>query len=129
MEFDRNKIFRLGTRIKTRYEPHELYLTFDPEKKGFRVREDPDMEKIRQIRGLMLEHGATLNQKQIREIVKEKLDIPDKETRQLLMKGLGEFWDVEKGNKNACIYRPIKTSSQFTQKEEKENPKNMEELL
>ncbi len=110
MEFDRHRVFRFGTRIKTRYEPHEIYLTFDPQKKGFRVREDPDIEKMKQLKEIMLAASDQLNQKAIREIARNELEMHDKEIRRLLAKGTDLFWTQERGIKNAIYYQPMSST-------------------
>jgi len=128
IEFDCQNLYKLGTRIKTRYEPYSIYLTFNPEIKGFSIAVDPDIEKMEGIRELLCNSPEPLKQKALRERIKTDLDLPDKETRKLLRKGTGIYWNTEKGEKNSTIYIPINSVCQFVshiysgQTEKQESP-------
>ncbi|MDA8171855.1 MAG: AAA family ATPase [Nitrospiraceae bacterium] len=112
IEFDCQNLYKLGTRIKTRYEPHSIYLTFNPEIKGFGIAVDPDFEKMEDIREILNRAGSPLKQKELREKVRAELDIPDKEGRRLLKKGTGLYWNAEKGDKGHSLeYIPIAENS------------------
>ena len=113
IEFDCGNLFRFGTRIKTRYEPHSIYLTFKPEIKGFVIAVDPELERLSAVRQIMLREKEPMNQKTIRKKILEELDYPDKETRQLLKKGTGSYWTTSKGEKNATFYTPLVPVCQF----------------
>lgn len=106
LEFGRDNIFRFGVRIKTRYDPHHIFLKFNPDMKGFEIAKDPDTETMESIRDLLIDK-ADLNTNQVYEIVKRELDIRSKaEVIKLLKKGERNFWNVEvKGR--AKIYSPI----------------------
>ncbi|RJQ54522.1 MAG: hypothetical protein C4526_05315 [Nitrospiraceae bacterium] len=123
VEFDRQNLYKFGVRIKTRYEPHSIYLNFNPDIKGFDIAKDPDLEKMESIRELL---SQPLKQKDLKETVKRELDLPEKETRRLLKKGTGIYWNAEKGDKNSTIYIPINSVCQFvstiyTRQSEKQN--------
>lgn len=96
IEFDCENLYKLGTRIKTRYEPHSIYLTFKPEIKGFEVAKDPDLEKLRDIWELLNNSKQTPNQTAFRELIKKELDFTDHEARRLIRKGEGLYWQKTK---------------------------------
>ncbi len=104
VEFGKDNIYRLGTRIKTRYEPHHIYLKFNPDFKGFEIAKDPDYEVIEAIHEL-LEGKDELNTNQVYELVKKELEIKNKvQVLKFLKKGEGKFWDTEKRGR-AVYYR------------------------
>jgi RecA-family ATPase len=106
VEFDEDNLYRLGTRIKTRYEPHHLFLKFNPDIKGFEVAKDPDIEVIEAIYELIADKDK-LNTNQVYELVKKELDMKSKaQVLKLLKKGVGKFWDTEKRGR-AVFYSPI----------------------
>lgn len=96
IEFDCENLYKLGTRIKTRYEPHSIYLTFKPEIKGFEVAKDPDFEKLKDIWELLKDSRQTPNQTAFRELIKKELDYTDHEARRLIRKGEGTHWQKTK---------------------------------
>ena len=59
VEFDSENLYKLGVRIKTRYEPHSIFLNFDPEIKGFKVYMTPDIEKLKDIADVLTESGKS----------------------------------------------------------------------
>jgi len=106
IEFDAENIYRLGVRIKTRYEPHYIFLKFNPDIKGFEIAKDPDYELIEAIHEL-LKGKDELNTNQVYELVKKGLDIKSKaQVLKLLKKGEGKYWDTEKKGR-AVFYSPI----------------------
>jgi len=133
LEFDCQNLYRVGTRIKTRYDPYYIYLTFNPEIKGFNVAVDPDIEKMEGIYEMLKQSSEPLKQKELREQVKNDMDLPDKEVRRLLKKGTGLYWTVEKGSKNATLYTPLNSVCQFvnpiytrqTEKQESSQPESL----
>jgi len=97
-----NRIYRLGTKDKTRYEPVYIFLTFISEK-GFMAAPDPDTDNIEAIHQL-LEKSGPLNQSQIFEQAKDMLGIRRKERFiNLMKKGEGKYWKTQK-NGRALIY-------------------------
>jgi hypothetical protein len=113
IEFDCQNLYKLGTRIKTRYEPHSIYLNFKADIKGFSVAIDPDIEKMEGIREILNQSQEPLKQKELRERIKNDLDLPDKEGRKLLRKGTGLYWTTEKGNNNSILFTPLNSVCQF----------------
>lgn len=104
IEFDTDNLYRLGVRIKTRYEPHHIFLRFNPTVKGFEIAKDPDYEIIEEIHSL-LENKDELNTNQVYELVKKELDIKNKaQVIRLLKKGNGKYWTTEKRGR-AVFYR------------------------
>ena len=51
-EDDPDRVYRLGTSEKTRYEPFQMYLSFDLDK-GFVRSPDPDEEHLKAMQGLI----------------------------------------------------------------------------
>ncbi|MFH0773891.1 MAG: AAA family ATPase [bacterium] len=108
VEFDINNLYRLGVRIKTRYDPHHIFLRFNPNIKGFEIAKDPDTEKIEAIYEILKESPEGLKQKEFKEKVKNELDLTESQIRKLLKKGENIAWDIQKGGekKRALIYIP-----------------------
>lgn len=103
MEFDPRSLYRLGTRIKTRYEPSYVFLTFSPER-GFKMTEDPDIEKIESIRNMLDEFDNPPNQTELKTKIKEEMGYSDSQVLMLLRKGEDKYWNVMKGPKNSRVY-------------------------
>lgn len=103
-EFSTETIYRLSTRIKTRYEPHTIYLTFNPDIKGFEVRKDPDNQNMQIIQDILKNCKGPMKQKDLVEKIRGELDLTDKKIRNLLQRGINIFWTMEKGDKNAKIF-------------------------
>ncbi|PIQ93417.1 MAG: hypothetical protein CO148_01210 [Nitrospirae bacterium CG_4_9_14_3_um_filter_41_27] len=93
VEFDSDNLYRLGVRIKTRYEPHHIFLTFNPDIKGFEIAQDPDIEKMQDIYKL-LKDIQPAKQKELKEKIKEDLGYGEYVIRRLLKKGKGVYWTV-----------------------------------
>lgn len=108
IEFDKDNLYRLGVRIKTRYEPHHIFLKFNPDIKGFEIAKDPDIENVEAIYEILKETQAGLKQKDLKEKIKNELDFTESQIRKLLKKGEGIAWDVHKGGdrNRALIYIP-----------------------
>ena len=110
IEFDKDNLYRLGVRIKTRYEPHHVFLKFNPDIKGFEFAKDPDIERIDDIYEILKTHPEGLKQKELKERVKNELDLAEGEIRKLLKKGEGLTWEVRRGGSGkenrALIYTP-----------------------
>jgi len=103
-DFDPDRLFKFGTKQKTRFEPFHIFLKFNPEIKGFDFAGDPNTEDLESIHQL-LEGKGELNTNQIFEIVKNELGIKNKHrVIRLLKKGDGQFWDSEKRGR-AIFYR------------------------
>ena len=104
VEFDPDKSYRFSTRIKTRYEPYSIYLTFNPEIKGFELAKDPDMEKMRAIQELIQDSKESMKQKDLKERIKDELGYTERDIRRLLKKGIDTFWKTSTGEKNSILY-------------------------
>lgn len=103
-EFSIDTVYRLGTRIKTRYEPYTVFLTFNPEIKGFELRKDPDMEKMEQIACILRDSGEPMKQKVLKDRIKDDLGFSEKDIRRLLQKGADTFWSTKRGDKNSLLF-------------------------
>jgi len=110
VEFDTENLYRLGTRIKTRYAPAQVFLGFNPEK-GFEITEDPDIKKMEAIYRILKELNPLPNQRELKEKIKEEFDYTDKQMRKLLKKGENLYWDVKDGLKKSKIYTPKESVS------------------
>jgi archaellum biogenesis ATPase FlaH len=110
IEFDSDNLYRLGVRIKTRYEPHHIFLKFNPKVKGFEIAKDPDVERIEAIYEILKGSPEGLKQKSFKEKIKSELDLTEPQIRRLLKKGEGMAWDVQRGGSGkenrALIYTP-----------------------
>jgi len=104
-EFDPDSIFKFGCRIKTRFEPHSVFLSFDPAH-GFTTKDDPDDETMKVMRDILTNEGP-LKQKEFRKILEEKLEMKKSRIFKLLRKGTGTLWNVERGDKNSMLYSSI----------------------
>lgn len=74
---------------------------------------DPDIEKMEVIREILTHLREPMNQKQVISRTLEELGIKEKELRRLLKKGIGTYWNMEKGERNASLYRAIDSACQF----------------
>ncbi len=104
-EFDPDSIFKFGCRIKTRFEPHSVFLSFDPAH-GFTTKDDPDDETMKIMRDILSKEGP-LKQKEFRKTLEEKLEMKKSRIFKLLRKGTGTLWNVERGDKNSMLYSSI----------------------
>ncbi|MGQ9571048.1 MAG: AAA family ATPase [Thermodesulfovibrionales bacterium] len=107
IEFDKDTLYRLGVRIKTRYEPYHIFLKFNSDKKGFEIAKDPDYEKMGSIYELLKQSREPLKQKELKEQIKKELDFTESETRRLLKRGIGLYWETRRGVNNATLYIPL----------------------
>lgn len=101
-EFNPDSIFKFGCRIKTRFEPHSVFLSFDPAH-GFTTIADPDDETMKIMRDILSKEGP-LKQKEFRKVLEEKLEMKKSRIFKLLRKGTGTLWNVERGDKNSMLY-------------------------
>jgi archaellum biogenesis ATPase FlaH len=106
VEFDPSQLFIFGTRIKTRYEPAQIYLNFDPSIKRFTQAEDPDCENLRTLWNYLKTRETPPNQSEFREQGTKIINVADAEIRRLISKGTGLCWTVGTGEKNAKLYHP-----------------------
>lgn len=101
-EFDPDAVFKFGCRIKTRFEPFSIYLSFNPEI-GFIPQEDPDVSTMKIMANILQKEGP-LNQKEFRATLEDKLEMKKVRIFKLLKKGTGTFWKTDRGDKNSITY-------------------------
>lgn len=102
------RFFRFGNvDQKSRYEKHHIFLTTNPEGRGFQLAPDPDDELMIKIYEVIIEGGASLNQSRLTGLISERLGVKKAKTRNLFNKGEDKLWMVIKGDKNAKIYYPF----------------------
>lgn len=107
-EFDPDSIFKFGCRIKTRFEPHSVFLSFDPAK-GFSTKDDPDVETMKIMRNILDREGP-LKQKDFRRYLEDKLEMKQRRIFKLFKKGVGTYWSIERGEKNSITYSSLPSS-------------------
>jgi archaellum biogenesis ATPase FlaH/5S rRNA maturation endonuclease (ribonuclease M5) len=95
IEFDIGNLYRLGARLKTRYDPHHIFLIFNPNIKGFEIAKDPDLEKMKDIQEILIQSQKTPNQTEFRKMIRDELDYSDREARRLIKKGEDIYWQKE----------------------------------
>ncbi|MDL1972326.1 MAG: AAA family ATPase, partial [Deltaproteobacteria bacterium] len=102
------EIYRLGTKLKTRFEPTEIFLSFNGQ--GFELAQDPRMQKIYDLFEIIKEMGEPLQQDILKE-AKEQLGWSKNKTLQILKKGEGTFWRKQKGQGHKFYYIPLERAS------------------
>lgn len=107
-EFNTDSVFKFGCRMKTRFEPHEIFLSFDP-KHGFSSKEDPDIATMMMIQDILMKKGPS-NQTDFLGVLKDNLGMNKNEALKLLKKGAGTFWGTERGPKNSIQYSSLPSS-------------------
>jgi archaellum biogenesis ATPase FlaH len=109
---DEEAVYRFGVREKTRFEPHQIYLTLNPDR-GFDLAPDPEEETLERIRQLLLDTGPLLKTAFAKECITLKLG--QKKALKLIERGTGRFWRVEStGQKNAQVVTAIQIGSLAT---------------
>lgn len=101
---DEAKVYRLGTKDKTRFEHFAMHIEFDEDKGAFVIAADPDKDILDRLQKLISEQ-RDINQSGIINQIgavasKDKL-------KRLLKHNEGRLWTVKKGEHNAKIYSPI----------------------
>ncbi len=105
---DDAKIYRLGTKDKSRFGHFAIYIEFDDDKKIFVLAADPDQAVIDRLFRIIIDN-APINQSGIIENFGSGAS--QVKLKRLLSRNEGRLWNVEKGDHNAKIYRPIQLSS------------------
>ena len=109
---DEEAVYRFGVREKTRFEPHQIYLTLNPDR-GFELAPDPEEETLESLRQLLLDTGPLLKTAFAKEC--KTLKLGQKKALKLIERGTGRFWRVEStGQKNAQIVTAIQIGSSAT---------------
>ena len=102
-----DRIFRFGTKDKTRFQPFTLHLQFDEDRRLFVPVSDPINQTLDQMQALMPKEGII--QGELLLILKNKLNIGQKTALKLLKQGTGQFWTADRNAKknNAVVYKPV----------------------
>lgn len=108
MDEDDAKIYRLGTKDKTRFEPFATYIEFDEDKSIFVPAADPDQEVLDRLLKI-IEENAPVNQTTI--INKMGASLSQSKVKRLLKRNEGRLWRMIPGDHNAHNYSPIQFSS------------------
>ena len=109
---DEEAVYRFGVREKTRFEPHQIYLTLNPDR-GFDFAPDPEEETLERMRQLLLDTGPLPKTALAKE--SKTLDLGQKKALKLIERGTGRFWRVESaGQKNAQVVTAIQIGSLAT---------------
>ncbi|MBM4056438.1 MAG: hypothetical protein FJ264_17585 [Planctomycetes bacterium] len=112
-EDSEDSCYFFGTKDKTRYEPFQVFLEFDPEKKYFVQAQDPETEIMEEIHGLLINgRKDRFKTNEIFDMVKAGLCIKSKgKVSGLLKKGTGKFWTCEKCmiDNKTIFYTPVKS--------------------
>ena len=108
---DEAKIYRFGTKDKTRFDHHAIYVEFDDDNCCFKLADDPDQEIIDKLKRLIIEQRG-INQT---GILSQTASYATKaKTKRLLKQNEGRLWGVEPGENNAKIYRAIEGNSGYS---------------
>lgn len=108
-------VYNFGVIGKTRYEPYQVCLTFDPEK-GFELAPDPKRDTSRQDNALgkmyrvLIESGG-MNKTDFLKCCGEAKIGSRQELSTLFEAGTGKYWMVETGAHNAHRVKQIKFNS------------------
>ena len=132
------EIYRLGTKQKTRFEPGEIFLSFNGE--GFELAQDPKTEKYLELYGVIqeiLESNEEPLQKNIVDKAHKRLGWSPKKIRSLLKQGKDIYWKEERiKGANKIHYLPLNyhfplyirgEKWEFTPKEREKYPKESQE--
>ena len=120
-------LFRFGFREKTRFEPHAVHLTFNPDV-GFELAPDPEEENLKLMHEIILDLGEEKKTAFI-EKCHEEMGVSKNKLQKLFGIGEGRYWDVERRPelKNAIIVRAktMKTEISVFQNEVNEKSHNI----
>ena len=111
---DENVVYRLGFTEKTRFEPHRIYLTLNPDI-GFELAPDPQEDNLKAMNKILV-NLKKANKTDFLKKCNEKTKLSSNKLRKLFGVGEGRFWKIKKrrGLKNAQIVYPIAQSSSFS---------------
>ncbi len=124
---DEDAVYRFGVREKTRFEPHHIYLTLNPDR-GFELAPDPEEETLEGIRQLLLNTGPLPKTALAKEC--KTLELGQKKALKLIDRGVGRFWKVDStGQKNSQVMTAIQFGSVATPIESAELPNTLESEL
>ena len=97
---DEVKIYRLGTREKTRFEHYHLYVEFDDCSGVFAQAPDPDTHLLEQLLGIITRQPG-INQ----TVILNQIG-PVGKIKKLLHNHTGHYWTITRGERNAKHYYP-----------------------
>lgn len=110
--FDAEAVYYFGNYQKTRFEPHGIHLTLNPER-GFELAPDPEEETLKRMHQLLLNTGPLPKTAFTKEC--KTLGLGEKKARKLIDRGTGRFWNIEAGGtKNAKLVTAIQLGSSAT---------------
>jgi hypothetical protein len=110
--FDTESVYYFGNYQKTRFEPHGIHLTLNPDR-GFELAPDPEEETLKKMHQILQDSGPLL--KTAFTIECNGLGLGVKKLRSLVEKGVGKFWNIETGGtKNAQLVTAIQFGSSAT---------------
>jgi 5S rRNA maturation endonuclease (ribonuclease M5)/archaellum biogenesis ATPase FlaH len=110
--FDTESVYYFGNYQKTRFEPHGIHLTLNPDR-GFELAPDPEEETLKKMHQILQDSGPLL--KTAFTIECNSLGLGVKKLRSLVGRGVGKFWDIEAGGtKNAQLVTAIQFGSSAT---------------
>ena len=104
---DDTKVYRLGTKDKTRFEHFKMYIVFDEDKGLFIPAEDPDNNILSQIQNIICSLEPVNQSILISQIGSS---ISKNKIIRLLKNNEGHLWFVERGENNAKLYRSMRLS-------------------
>ena len=110
--FDTDMVYYFGVYQKTRFEPHGIHLTLNPDQ-GFELAPDPEEETLKRIHQLLLNTGPLPKTAFTREC--KTLGFGEKKARKLIDRGTGRFWKIDSaGQKNTKLLTAIQFGSSAT---------------
>jgi len=102
-------IYRFGWRDKTRFEPFECFLNLNTER-GFELAPDPKENQLKEMRNLLNNTGPKPKTEFVK-LVHSEMGISEARVRDLISRGDGKYWELEKGAHNRQLVKPIQFSS------------------
>lgn len=99
-------VYRFGTRDKTRYGHHKIYVKFDEDKKVFVESDGPDQDAIDILKRVIGERSP-INQSALLADTSVSCLMSQAKAKALLKSFTGIYWTAEKREKNATVYAPI----------------------
>ena len=125
--FDTESVYYFGNYQKTRFEPHGIHLTLNPDR-GFELAPDPEEETLKKMHQILQDSGPLL--KTAFTIECNGLGLGVKKLRSLVGRGVGKFWNIEAGGtKNAQLVTAIQFGSSATPIGSEKLPNSPEEEL
>ena len=109
LEVGADTIYRFGWREKTRFEPFECFLKLNPER-GFELAPDPKENQLKEMQNILNDSGPTPKTEFV-ERVHSETGLSKAKVRDLISRGDGRYWEIEKGAHNLHLVKPIQFSS------------------